>query len=260
MLNLEVDIKNATESTAEIVGEALLENIVVVIKDQKNLTPEDQVRFCKMIGEIENYHEKELVKHFTKPIAVHENILRVTGERDEDGKEGLFGHVSELDWHANQTSNKNRWPLIWLYAVKGSEGSVTSWLNMAKVWEDLPEHMKETAKTKQIWCGYEKGRVSESEYFFDHVGEKPFDIYHKNDAGVEGLYFPFLQIFNEEYDPFFDELKEFCLDPFYQYHHHWKDGDIVISEQWLSLHKRHEFAGMENRLLHRIAFDYRNIL
>ena len=60
----------------------------------------------------------------------------------------LFGHVSELDWHANQVSRHDRYPLIWLYAVKGSEGSQTSWLNMAKVWEALSEEQKEIAKTK----------------------------------------------------------------------------------------------------------------
>jgi len=255
MLNLEVDVKNATEDTAELVVDALLEHIIVVIRGQ-NLSPEEQVRFCNLIGEVESYHSNEFVKEFTKPIAVHENVLRVTGEKDKDGNEGLFGHKSTLDWHANKTSNKLRESLIWLYAVKGSAGSRTSWINMTKVWESLPENIRETAKEKQIICGYEKGRISESGYFFDHVGEDPFDIYYKNAAGVEGLYFPFLQIFNE--DPFFDTLKEYCLDPYFQYHHDWQDGDIVISDQWLSLHKRWEFDKMEDRLLHRIAFNYRN--
>jgi taurine dioxygenase len=255
MLNLEVDIKNATEDTAELVVEAILNHLIVVIRNQ-NLTVEEQVRFCKMIGEVENYKQNEFVRDFTAPISVGENILRVTGEKNEKGEEGLFGHTSTLDWHANQTSNKNRWPLIWLYAVRGSEGSRTSWINMAKAWEHLDEDLKEQVKTTQIICGYEKGRVSESGYFIDHVGEEPFDIYHKNAAGVEGMYFPFLQLFNE--DPLFPKLKEHCLDPYFQYHHDWKDGDIVISEQWLSLHKRWEFDKMEQRLLHRIAFDYRN--
>ena len=35
-----------------------------------------------------------------------------------------------------------------------------------------------------------------------------------------------------------------------------KHGDIVLSEQWLSIHKRHEFNNMKERVLHRIAFDY----
>ena len=255
MLNLELDIKNATQDTADLVTEALLEHIIVVIRKQ-NLTPEDEVRFCKMIGNVEDYTSNEFVKEYTAPIAVGDNILRVTAEKDEYGNEGLFGHASTLDWHANKTSNPNREPLIWLYAVKGSAGSRTSWINMAKAWEHLDDDLKEQVKTKQIICGYEKGRVSESGYFIDHVGKEPFDIYYKNPVGVEGMYFPFLQIFNE--DPLFPKLKEHCLDPFFQYHHDWEDGDIVISDQWLSLHKRWEFDKMDQRLLHRIAFDYRN--
>ena len=40
------------------------------------------------------------------------------------------------------------------------------------------------------------------------------------------------------------------------YHHDWDDGDVVISEQWLSVHKRWYFEDMDKRLLHRIAFNY----
>lgn len=255
MLNLEVDLKNPSEYTAELVAEALLENVIVVIRNQ-NLTPEEEVRFCKMIGEVEDYSVNELVKEYTKPIAVGDNILRVTAEKNDAGEEGLFGHKSTLDWHANKTSNPNRESLIWLYAVKGSAGSRTSWINMVQAWDELDDSLKEQVKEKQIYCGYKKGRVSESDFFLDHVGEKPFDIYYKNANGVEGLYFPFLQIFNE--DPLFKQLKEHCLDPYFQYHHDWEDGDIVISDQWLSLHKRWEFEHMDKRLLHRIAFNYRN--
>ena len=38
-----------------------------------------------------------------------------------------------------------------------------------------------------------------------------------------------------------------------------EDGDIVISDQWLSIHKRHHFEGMDKRLVHRIAFGYENL-
>jgi hypothetical protein len=33
----------------------------------------------------------------------------------------------------------------------------------------------------------------------------------------------------------------------------------TLSEQWLSIHKRWPFEDMENRVLHRIAFDYSKI-
>ena len=51
-------------------------------------------------------------------------------------------------------------------------------------------------------------------------------------------------------------LIEHVLQDKYRYDHHWKDGDVVISEQWLTIHKRHTFERMDKRILHRIAFDY----
>jgi taurine dioxygenase len=228
------------------------------------MTADEQATFCKRIGVVQNYHNLDFVKQFTKPIAVHENVLRVTGAKDEDGKEGLFGHTDELDWHANMVSNKFRDPLIWLYAVKGSKGSRTSWLNMVEAWKRMPDDLRERVKTLKMYTGYEVGRVSKSEYFLDHVGEEPFDMYYKNSTGVEGLFFPFLQIFGieengekvEDHQAIIDEILHYVDKEDFMYHHDWEDGDVVISDQWLSLHKRWEFADMENRLLHRIAFRY----
>ena len=45
-----------------------------------------------------------------------------------------------------------------------------------------------------------------------------------------------------------------------RYDHYWEDGDVVISEQWLSIHKRWEFKRMSERILHRIAFDYSKVI
>ena len=55
-------------------------------------------------------------------------------------------------------------------------------------------------------------------------------------------------------------LREHVTQPLFTYHHDWNDSDVVISEQWLSIHKRWEFDNMDSRILHRIAFDYRNII
>ena len=54
-------------------------------------------------------------------------------------------------------------------------------------------------------------------------------------------------------------LIEHVLQDKYRYDHHWKDGDVVISEQWLTIHKRHTFERMDKRILHRIAFDYEKV-
>jgi alpha-ketoglutarate-dependent taurine dioxygenase len=87
----------------------------------------------------------------------------------------------------------------------------------------------------------------------------------KNHSGIKGMFFPFLQIMEfanrsqQEFDSIMRTLTEHVLKSKYAYHHEWKDGDVVISDQWLSIHKRWAFEDMDKRLLHRIAFDYKNV-
>ena len=259
---IDEDINSLTNEQIIEVIRLVVSNMVVVFKNQ-SMTPEQEVNFCKVAGTVQYYPESE---KRLKDIAVGNHILRVTGEKNKNGEEGLFGHVSALDWHANQCSNKNRDPLIWLYGVKGTKGSRTSWLNRIEAYNDLPEDIKDQIKKYKIFCGYKDGKYSTSKFFHNHVNkENLFDLVMENKEGKTGLYFPFLQTFGiynideRRYNLIWELLYDHVLNDKYIYHHDWNDGDIVISEQWLSVHKRWEFDGMGNRLLHRIAFNYDNI-
>lgn len=64
----------------------------------------------------------------------------------------------------------------------------------------------------------------------------------------------------EEFKSLMTELTNFALEDRFRYDHLWKDNDIVLSEQWLSIHKRWHFEHMDKRVLHRIAFDYEKLL
>ena len=254
------NLATVSDGSAHAIAEEVLENMIVVIRNQEHLTMEDEVRFCKWIGECQSYTEQP---ERTKHIACHPNILRVTGEKDGHGEEGLFGHTSALDWHANQASSYERSPLIWLRSVKGSAGSRTSWINMIDAYNDLSSQIKTDLEDIEITLGYKSGSYSTSKFFVEHHAvDKPFKLVHTNAAGKTGLYFPFLQIFgmvgksDTEFNEIMEILKSHVLQEKYMYHHDWQDGDVVISEQWLSIHKRWAFDGMTDRVLHRIAFDY----
>ena len=107
-------IQDLTDYEVTKIGSAVMTQMVVVFKDQ-DLTPDEELAFCRKLGKVQSTtHER------TKHISLQDGILRVTGEKDKHGEEGLFGHVSALDWHANQPSNKKRMPLIWLYGKKGT--------------------------------------------------------------------------------------------------------------------------------------------
>jgi len=249
-----IDLRNLSIEEAQQIGRMILSNLVVVIKSQ-TLSEQDQIDFCLKIGSVQKSDSKR-----TNHMRLLNGILRVTGQKNEHGEEGLFGHTSALDWHANQASNKNRAPLIWLYGAEGTQGSRTSWINNNLSYEALSADIKNQIKTKKITLGYKSGRYSPSTFFKDHHNDEPFNLVHTNDAGITGLYFPFLQIFGGLEEEIFTKLKNHVLKEEFVYHHDWEDGDVVISEQWLSIHKRWEFEHMDKRVLHRIAFDYSRLI
>ena len=256
----DIDLKTLTENQAHQIAKMTISNMVVVIKNQK-LTPDDEINFCSKIGHYQST-DNERAKH----INVRDGVLRVTGKKNQHGEEGLFGHTSALDWHANQASNRQRKPLIWLYAKEGTEGSKTSWISMIESYNNMSDTLKEKIKDIQITLGYKVGSYSHSKFFKEHHHtDVPFNLVHTNDGGKTGLYFPFLQIFGmvgkteKEFESLMSELKEFVLEDRFRYDHLWNDGDVVLSEQWLSIHKRWHFEEIDKRVLHRIAFDYEKL-
>jgi len=254
------DIKESSIEDAHKIAKLLLSNMVVVLRNQC-LSPSDELNFCNLIGNVTPTNS-ERGKH----LSVTNGILRVTGQKNQHGEEGLFGHTSALDWHANQASNPNRKPLIWLYGVKDTEGSITSWINNIESYKKIPQDIKDEIQNLEITLGYKKGKYSNSDFFKEHHHvDNPFRLVYTNDAGQTGLYFPFLQIFGikgytkDNFDTLMERLTTHILKEEFRYDHYWRDGDVVLSEQWLSIHKRWKFNGMDRRILHRIAFDYAKV-
>lgn len=256
----DIDLSLATKKQAQQIAELVLKQMVVVIRNQK-LTPQQELNFCNHIGHYQST-DNERAKH----INVLDGVLRVTGKKNKHGEEGLFGHTSALDWHANQASNRERKPLIWLYGVEGTDGSTTSWINNIESYKNLPEQLKSEIQDLELTLGYKVNSYSPSNFFKEHhATDRPFKLVYTNDAGQTGLYFPFLQVFGikgmqqSQFEQLHKKLKDHILKDEFRYDHHWQDGDVVLSEQWLSIHKRWAFEKMHERVLHRIAFDYKKI-
>lgn len=253
------DIRMLSDQEIREVGRLALTNLLVVFKKQ-SLTIDDEERICNLIGECQYYPEDY---EPIKSIRHSKHILRVTGKLDKDGDPGLFGHEAALDWHADQPSNEDRYPLIWLYGAEGTTGSRTSYINNVASYEALSDVMKEKIADIKVFCGYESGRYSPSTFFKEHINtNNAMNLVYTNNEGKVGLFFPFLQIFGfdgyeqEEFGVIMQELTDHVLQEQFVYHHDWDDGDVVLSEQWLSIHKRWEFDKMKDRVLHRIALDY----
>jgi taurine dioxygenase len=257
----DVDLKEVTQEQVDVIAKYILTNTVVVIKKQQ-LTPADEIRIAGMFGRLQNFtgNNPGFILKDTDGY-----INRVSGGLDEHGRPGMFGHVTELEWHCNRVSDPDRFPIIWLYGECGTVGSKTSWLNNILTYDSLPQEKKDNFKNLKLNVGNTQQFINYyrgDEYVPQDITHYRPNLVHTNQLGVTGLFFSWNQThFVEDMDPtegrkLIEDLRAFCEKEKYMYHHDWEDGDVVISDQWLSIHKRWEFSDMEKRVLHRIALDF----
>ncbi len=267
------DFLTATQDEINQIGCLLATNTLVVARNQGHLTANDEADVCARFGNLEDLTPFKDVAPYKNVIipGTGDRVVRVTGELDEHGEPGLFGHVDDLDWHCNQPGMPNRKPLVWLLGVKGTAGSRTSWTNNIVAYNDLSNEWKEKIKDLKMICGWKKGTYSDfdfgkasgvTENYNEHYTP---NMVYTNNGNQTGLFFPFLQFRNfvglteNESRAIIEPLRDHVLQDKYCYHHDWQDGDVVIAEQWLGIHKRWKFDGMPNRVLHRVTFDFDNI-
>ena len=261
------DLKKATPEDISLIGKLLATQTVVVFKNQ-SFTLEEETEVIKKFPNPEHLNPAQIAdsSHLDRVVIKNTDdmLVRVTGELDEHGRPGLFAHTVDLDWHCNHSSNPWRKPLVWLYSVKGTVGSRTSWMNNHLSYLDLSEEDKEYYKTIKMINGHQTGKFTPMNFGKEidiNFMYNP-DLVYTNQAGVTGLFFPFLQMYQivgmdlEESDKFIQKLRKHVEQEKYIYHHDWQDGEVIISDQWLGLHKRWEFEAIDKRLLHRASFDY----
>ena len=239
----EFDFAKATQDDIDQLGCLLATNTCVVARNQSHLTIADEIRVCKMFGEVDNLKElAHLPPYCDFVIPGSEAMLqRVSGGKDDHGRPGLFGHVSDLDWHCNMPGVPTRKPLVWLLGVTGTAGSRTSWTNNIMAYNDLAPGMKDCIKDLKMVCGWRKYSYSSMDFgvakggvtedFNEHYNPS---LVHTNNAGKTGLFFPFLQFRNfvgmteDQSREFIKPLVDHVLQEKYMYHHDWQDGDVVI--------------------------------
>lgn len=267
------DLRDATQEDINQTARLIATNTCVVFRNQ-SLSTQDEVRIVKMFKDPQVFDTNTEKWESYKGCEVPDSEMlafRVTGEKDELGRQGLAGEEDELHWHCNDATTPDRKSIVWLYGIRGTEGSRTSWNNNILSYEKLdPE--KRAPLENLTWVPY-----GLTEYYDNILTDMDAEdniaisknyspnLVVENIAGKKGFYFPFLQIYKfngmsrEESKELIEWLSEYTIQEEFCYHHDWKDGDLVISEQWLGIHRRWPFKQMDKRLLHRMAFDFPDI-
>lgn len=232
---------------------------------EQDLTKEKITTLFKRIGECEApglfMNDKE-----------YPEVFVVSGERDPKGnKIGMFGD-GELGWHSNGNSRHLIDKiLIALYCVKGDPNTTLSICNTSQPYYDMTLAEREYYESIRIKIKFKNNTMYKLE-----EGDPELEFMSKNKGSIRPLigdhphtgqkyfYFPYHFICGAwegkkkiDHEPLIKELIPKIFKSRYQTHHVFQEGDLLLMDQFTSLHRRTPVMGP--RLLWRIASDYKRL-
>lgn len=235
-------------------------------------TQADYVKVMKRFG------EPETPKLWMNP-KEHPEIFVVTGKKYEDGsKVGMFGE-KELGWHSNGNSRRDiKKILIGLYCEHPCEDTALSIVNTRDVWKDFSQEDKDYYSNITCYFKYKNNTMMELkegdpelEVMDSHVGQIRELVDKHPHTDEEYIYFSYHFIRKVWYTPpggkrqvvnrdeFVDKLYKKIMRSKYMDHIIFKKGDLILMDQFASLHRRTAINDV-NRELWRIAADYSTIM
>ena len=171
-----------SKETFNTVNELLLEHKVIFFRDQ-NITPEEQIRFAKFFGPIEEHA-------YVKGRDGYPEITRLIKGADEKNQWGE-------GWHSDVSFNVRPTKAVILKSIKiPPVGGDTVFSNMELAWETLHDSIKEKILNKSA-RHYSLGADSFIENFkhFESNGNNPKEYYNEHpivrthpDTGKKILY------------------------------------------------------------------------
>jgi len=262
----DLDMRQASQNDINQIAKLIATNTLVIIRNQ-NLTATDEVAIIRKFKNPQTFVVPEATNYVSglegAVVEGSEDLfLRVSGKPDDHGRVGIAAYETEMVWHCNDPGEANRLPMVWLYGVEGTTGSRTSYNNNILSYADLSEDMKKEINSYHLEVIKEMGLDIDNLRTDGVIAEYKPKLVVTNIANRTGLFFPMyhvskiLEATDQRSKEVLDFLREHTVQEQYVYHHDWRDGDIVIGEQNLGIHKRWPFKQINQRTLHRAAFDF----
>jgi len=222
-----------------------------------------------------------------------EYFWRVTNEKVDGENQGLFAD-DELDWHSNLVPHADAQEIIGLYGKTITYDTETWVCSSIPFMRDLSESTKEFYKslTTRLWHtggnpinqpwrpDWDKKYSSEvingikqnrNRSKINLVNDKFPEwrgiieehlLVPNHPLGVEGIFFQPYDIvdFSGILDSFqlYNEIFNSYVQDKYTYKHKWKQGDILLMDQFTTIHRRPTVSKNKTRELLRSACWYKN--
>jgi len=248
-------------ATHEKLYDAVVENVVLVIRGQAHLTPAQVQAAGELFGELmEDQNRRYLVDGFPL-ISVLDNFFK-----DSQGNQAKVG--KNATWHTDHTNQERPPKFTMLYAIAvPDKGGATSVCNSRAAYEAMPEDLKKKLdgmKTENTLISSARFKIANPDILRDQMESKVPPMVHPlvrthPESGTKAVWFHkskterIIGMTPEETQDFLQELTDRVTQPQFCYAHEYQKGDLLIIDDRQSLHKAgHDFDQSQHRRLYRM--------
>ena len=250
------------EAAKKTIRKAFDDHLVVVFRGQ-DLDEAAQLAAAEIFGKVV-VRKRPAVGNlpggdYDTPFMLVTNIV-------ENGKSiGAFGD-GEMWFHHDTSYYPEPHRATLLYAVKlTTSGGQTCFANQYKAYEMIPRPLRDKLEGRKVLQMHDykrrerlnldtvdlsKIRHHEQPIFITHpaTGRKSLYVSRLMSTRIEGLS-------REESEDALNQLFDISEDPGIVYEHDWQLGDLVIWDNWCSIHMRKDFPREEPRLMRRLTIE-----
>jgi taurine dioxygenase len=257
-----VDVTKIDAAHFTAIRQALHDHQVILFRDQDIDDPQF-LEFARFFGEIDMPRKTRIDNDPWIP--EYPEIIVVSNLRDDDGKAmGALG-AGEAFWHADMTYLDEVPLASLLYALEiPDHGGETGFSNQCMAFETMPDDLL--------------SRIAERELVHDHVHNSTGAVtpnWEEQDSPLEtpGAHHPIVVhhhatgrkhlmlgrrphalitgMEKEESEALLDELWAHATQEKFVWRHDWKAGDLIVWDNWCTLHHRNPFDDSQSRIMHR---------
>jgi taurine dioxygenase len=248
--------------TAAVIRKAFDDHIVVVFRDQ-NIDEAQQIRAAEVFGRVA---QRKRPMHGDGPGGDYDTPFMLVTNIVENGKSiGSFGD-GEMWFHHDTSYYPEPHRATLLYSVKiTSWGGETCFSNMYRAYDLIPRQLRDRLEGRKVLQMHDykrrerlnldtlditKIRHHEQPLFITHpaTGKKALYVSRLMSTRIEGLS-------REESEDALEQLFDISERPEIVYEHSWRLGDLVVWDNWCSIHMRKDFPREEPRLMRRLTIE-----
>jgi taurine dioxygenase len=256
-----VDItRDVDDETFAEIRHAIGQHAMIVFRNQKDLTGEQQLKFAARFGQVAERLIPPKEKDRERNVAWN-NLMLISDRKDEDGKPiGSLGH-GEMWFHTDKCYVEKPHRFSFLYGIEiPSVGGNTKFTSLYSAYDKMPADLKKRFEKTFVMQGqqYDVGRriditapLETIHHFRQPMivtnpdsGKKALYVAAQNTMWIEG-------VDGEESERILSELFELTEDPANTYEHVWQVGDVLMWDNLACLHARTDWPAGETRMLRR---------